>query len=68
TGGTLEDVDNSRDGARRIVASRDPVAVDAYGASMFGYAPEDIAFVRNAAEAGLGIADWQSLEIIEEDV
>ncbi len=67
-GGTLEDVDNSRQGARRIVASRDPVAVDAYGAHMFGYGPGQIGFVANAQEAGLGTADWQSLPLTEEEV
>ncbi len=68
TGGSLQDVDNSGDGARRIVASRDPVAVDAYGAGMFGYAPEDVGFVQNAAEAGLGTADWRSLQVVERTV
>jgi uncharacterized protein (DUF362 family) len=65
TGGSLQDVDNSLDGARRIVASRDPVAVDAYGASLFGYSPDDVGFVQNAAQAGLGTADWQSLQVVE---
>lgn len=68
TGGTLEDVDNTREGARRIVAGRDPVAVDSYGAHMFGYGPEDIGFIANAQEAGLGQADWQGLPLFEEDV
>ncbi len=68
TGGTLEDVDDTLEGARRVVAARDPVAVDAYGAYMFGFAPEEIGFVRNAAEAGLGRADWQSLPVIEEHI
>lgn len=68
SGGTLEDVDNSRQGARRIVASRDPVAVDSYGAHLFGYAPDEIGFVKNAASAGLGTADWRSLPIFEEEV
>ncbi|MFO8009118.1 MAG: DUF362 domain-containing protein [Candidatus Brocadiia bacterium] len=68
TGGTLQDVDNTLDGARRVVASRDPVAVDAYGAHMFGFAPEEIGFVKNAAEAGLGRADWQSLPVTEETI
>jgi len=68
TGGTLGDVDNSREGARRVVASRDPVAVDAYGAHMFGYGPSDIGFVANAARAGLGTADWRSLRVIEREV
>jgi len=68
TGGSLQDVDNSPEGARRIVASRDPVAVDAYGAHMFGYAPEQVGFVKNAAESGLGTADWRSLRVVEKDL
>ncbi len=68
TGGTLEDVDSSHEGARRVVASTDPVAVDSYGAHMFGYGPDEIGFVKNAAEAGLGAADWQSLDVTETEV
>ena len=68
TGGMLEDVDNSREGARRVAASRDPVAVDAYGAHMFGLGPDEVGFIRNAHDAGLGQADWESLEVSEEDV
>ncbi len=65
TGGRLEDVDNSPDGARRIVAGTDPVAVDAYGASLFGYGPDEIGFVQHAEDAGLGKADWRSLLLHE---
>jgi uncharacterized protein (DUF362 family) len=68
TGGTPQDVDNSRDGARRIVASRDPVAVDSYGAHLFGMTPDEVGFVANSAQAGLGTADWESLGVTEEEV
>jgi uncharacterized protein (DUF362 family) len=68
TGGSLDDVDTSLEGARRIVASRDPVAVDSYGAHMFGYEPDQIGFVRNAHEAELGTAEWDALPVIEEEV
>ncbi|MFW6188795.1 MAG: DUF362 domain-containing protein [Planctomycetota bacterium] len=68
TGGSLEDVDSSVEGARRVVASRDPVAVDSYGAGMFGFEPPQIGFVKNAAEAGLGTAEWQGLDVTEETV
>jgi uncharacterized protein (DUF362 family) len=67
-GGTREDVDNSTEGARRVVASRDPVAVDAYGAWMFGYGPDDVANVALGEEAGMGTADWRSLDVIEEEI
>lgn len=58
TGGRLEDVDNSPEGARRIVVSRDPVAVDAYGTTLFGLQAGDIGFIREAHEAGLGEMEY----------
>ena len=60
TGGAPGDVDNTVDGARRIVAGADPVAVDSYGASMFGFEPRDIGFIAFAEDAGLGSSDWKS--------
>ncbi|MGR3309741.1 MAG: DUF362 domain-containing protein [Candidatus Brocadiales bacterium] len=54
TGGRLEDVDNGPEHARRIVASTDPVAVDAYGATLFGLKGKDIGFIKEAHSAGLG--------------
>lgn len=68
TGGRVEDVDNSPDGARRIVAGADPVAVDAYGASLFGYAPHDVGFIRHAEEAGLGRSDWEPMVLSDTHV
>jgi len=65
TGGRLADVDNSLEGARRIVAGTDPVAVDACGASLFRYEPREIGFIRHAEQAGLGQADWRSLLVHE---
>jgi len=59
TGGGPGDVDNSLHGARRIVAGTDPVAVDAYGAFMFGYAPDEIGFLRYAEQGGIGSTDWR---------
>lgn len=57
TGGRLEDVDNSPEHARRIVVSIDPVAVDAYGATLFGLNASDIGFIKEAHEAGIGEID-----------
>ncbi len=65
TGGRLQDVDNTRSGARRIVAGTDIVAVDAYGASMFDYTPAEVGFIKFGAEAGLGRSDWKELLIAE---
>lgn len=59
TGGRLDDVDNSIEGARRIVVSADPVAVDSYGASLFGLMADDVGFIREAYQAGLGEIDYR---------
>lgn len=59
TGGRLEDVDNSPEGARRIVVSTDPVVVDSYGATLFGLKGDDVGFIREANEAGLGEIDYE---------
>jgi len=68
TGGRLEDVDNSIAGARRIIASTDPVAADACAASLFELPPGEPAFIGNAERAGLGMADWQSVLVEEGSV
>jgi uncharacterized protein (DUF362 family) len=60
TGGRLEDVDNTFENARRLVISTDPVAVDSYGATMFGYEGKDIGFIQESYEAGLGEIDFKS--------
>jgi len=50
TGGNLEDV-----ALKKIVlASTDPVLADAYAATLFGRKPEDIGYIKLAAEKGLG--------------
>ncbi len=59
TGGRLDDVDNSPERARRIIVSTDPVAADAYGATLFGMQPEDIGYLRQSYEQGLGEIDYQ---------
>jgi len=64
TGGRLEDVDETPDGARRVVASTDRVAVDAYGASLFGLKAEDLGFLRACQEAQLGEADLEKVQVV----
>jgi uncharacterized protein (DUF362 family) len=59
TGGRLDDVDNSTDRARRIIVSTDPVAVDAYGATLFGMQPTDIGYIKESHEQGLGEIDYR---------
>ncbi|MDE1890499.1 MAG: DUF362 domain-containing protein, partial [Planctomycetota bacterium] len=59
TGGRLDDVDNSADRARRIIVSTDPVAADAYGATLFGMQPKEIGYIRESHEQGLGEIDFR---------
>jgi len=65
TGGRLDDVDNTFENARRLVISTDPVAVDSYGATMFGYEGKDIGFIRESYEAGLGEIDFKLIGLEE---
>ncbi|GAX62291.1 hypothetical protein SCALIN_C29_0075 [Candidatus Scalindua japonica] len=58
TGGRLGDVDNTFENARRLVFCVDPVAVDSYGATLFGYQGREIGFIRESYEAGLGEIDY----------
>ncbi len=61
TGGNLDDVRLTN----TVIASHDPVAADAYGATLFDFAPEDIGFIKAAAEMGLGSLDLGALTIEE---
>ena len=60
TGGRLEDVKI----LNRVAASSDPVAIDAYGATLFGVAPGDLSFVTAAYRMGLGEMDLQKVRIL----
>jgi uncharacterized protein (DUF362 family) len=64
TGGDLSDVQD----ARTIVAGVDQVAVDAYGATLFGQRSEDLSYLVRAAEQGLGETDLERLDIRESTV
>lgn len=46
-----------------VIFGTDPVAVDAYGANLFGIKPAKIHHVRIAAEIGLGQLDWEKLNV-----
>ena len=59
TGGRLEDVDNNVESARRLVFCVDPVAVDSYGATLFGFQGCDIGYISESYEAGLGEIDFK---------
>ncbi len=61
TGGSLDDVKI----LNTVVAGPDIVAVDAYGASLFGLQPHDLPSVVIAAKRGLGRSDLENLRIQE---
>ncbi len=58
-GGNLNDVKEMN----TIIAGVDPVAVDAFGATLFGLKPEDLGFLREAQSRGLGKFDLSTLKI-----
>ena len=47
----------------QLVFGTDPVAVDAYGAFLFGEKPMNIKYIRMAAEMGVGLIDWEKLNV-----
>ncbi len=47
----------------RVIAGVDPVAVDAYGATLFGMEPRELAYLGIAEEAGLGTVNFRQLKI-----
>jgi uncharacterized protein (DUF362 family) len=59
TGGNLDDVRL----ANTVIASHDIVAADAYAATLFDLTGEDIAYVKAAAEMGLGTLDLQTIKL-----
>ncbi len=61
TGGNLEDVRLTQ----TVITSHDMVAADAYAATLFNLTGADIAYVRAAADMGLGTLDLQSIDIEE---
>ncbi len=51
-----------------IVAGTDPVAVDAFGATLLGLRPEQIIMIQRAAELGIGSLDLSSRKIQRAEV
>jgi uncharacterized protein (DUF362 family) len=47
-----------------MIASDDPVAIDAVAAKMMGFEPMDHAFIRLAHERGLGVGRVEEIEIV----
>jgi uncharacterized protein (DUF362 family) len=60
-GGSLDDVRLTN----TVIASHDIVAADAYAATLFDLSGQDIAYVKAAAEMGLGTLDLSSIQIEE---
>ncbi|MBM4398107.1 MAG: DUF362 domain-containing protein [Deltaproteobacteria bacterium] len=58
TGGSVSDL-GTRD---TVVAGTDPVAVDAFGATLLGLTGRDLPGLAPAAAAGAGTLDWESLK------
>jgi uncharacterized protein (DUF362 family) len=61
TGGNLNDVRQTD----TVITSHDIVAADAYAATLFDLTGQDIAYVKAAAEMGLGTLDLEAIEIEE---
>ena len=51
-----------------IIAGSDQVAVDAVSASMMGFDPMSIKFIRLAHEMGLGCGDLAAIDVLGEDI
>ncbi|MDP8247091.1 MAG: DUF362 domain-containing protein [Candidatus Tritonobacter lacicola] len=49
-----------------VAASTDQVALDAFGATLFGMTWKDIPYIVKAQELGVGVADPKHIEVIEE--
>jgi len=64
TGGSLNDVKPTH----TVIASHDIVAADSYGATLFNLTGKDIAFVKAAADMGLGTLDLGSVKVAEVSV
>jgi uncharacterized protein (DUF362 family) len=51
-----------------ILASSDQVAIDALSASLMGFDPLSIPYIRLAHEAGLGCGDVRDIEVVGDDI
>jgi uncharacterized protein (DUF362 family) len=64
TGGSLSDLKETR----TMIVATDQVAADACGATLLGKTIEDLAFIKKAAAAGAGTADFMSLNPVMESI
>ena len=61
TGGNLADVKK----ADTIIASPDIIAADSYAATLFGYEPDQLGYIKKGVQMGLGIKNLSKLNIEE---
>jgi len=61
TGGNLADVKK----ADTIIASPDIIAADSYAATLFGYEPEQLGYIKKGVQMGLGVKNLDKLYIEE---
>ena len=61
TGGDLNDVKK----LDTLIVSPDFVAADSYAATLFGYQPEEIAYIKSAAAMQLGRSDLKQVRVAE---
>ena len=64
TGGSLSDLRHTR----TMIVSTDQVAADAYGAGLLDKTVADLAFIKKAEAAGLGTADYKTLNPVMESL
>ena len=63
-GGNIKDVKI----AKTVVAGVDRLALDSFGAKLFGLNPVDVAYIKNAHERGLGEINLEKLVITKESL
>ena len=64
TGGSLADLKETH----TMIVSTDQVAADAFGATLLDKTVDQLAFIKKAEAAGLGTADFQSLNPVRESI
>jgi len=64
TGGSLDDLK----GTKTMIVSTDPVAADAFGATLLGKKASDLPYLAKAAQAGVGTTDFGSLGVERDHV
>jgi uncharacterized protein (DUF362 family) len=64
TGGALSDLKQTD----TLIVCTDQVAADAFGATLLDRRPRDLPYIEKAEKAGLGTANWESLNPVRVSV